>query len=106
MFRDRKKLEKDYEARGVRNPLSDDMLGKWFDAVHKRREANRTGCDYLILTTLWGTRRMEGLPLVWRDMILIEAERKKMIELGSIKVRLMKYSVILTLITYAQKLFC
>jgi integrase len=69
MFRDRKKLEKDYQARGVRNPLSDDMLGKWFDALHKRREKNRTGCDYLILTTLWGTRRMEGLPLVWHDMI-------------------------------------
>jgi len=69
-YRSRKQLEEVYKAKGVRSPLSvKDTLGKFLNAVWVRRQENRTGCDYFLLMTLWGTRRNEGLDLKWRDQI-------------------------------------
>ncbi len=68
-YRTRAQLENAYKKKGIRNPLTEETLGKWFEVLFTRRPDNRTGCDYLILTTLWGTRREEALRLVWGDMI-------------------------------------
>lgn len=69
-YRTRSQLESDYKAKGVRKPLSlKENMGSWLNAIHGRRAKNRTGCDYLFLTTLWGTRKNEGANLKWRHLI-------------------------------------
>ncbi|ABO55169.1 tyrosine-type recombinase/integrase [Burkholderia vietnamiensis] len=72
-YRSRAQLEAEYKKKGVRNPLSPrDTLGRFFDALLGRRDENRTGCDYLIVTTLWGTRKSEAAALIWRDLLTEE----------------------------------
>lgn len=69
-YRSRKQLEEAYKTKGIRSPLSvKDTLGAFLNALWAKRQENRTGCDYFLLTTLWGTRRNEGLDLKWRDQI-------------------------------------
>lgn len=75
-FRSREQLEASYAAKGVRNPLSaDQTLGQWLDALWGRRRANRTGCDYLLASLLWGARKSEPACLLWRDRISEEKAR-------------------------------
>lgn len=68
-FRTKRELETHYDVNNTRNPMSYDTLGKWFEAILKKRSENRTGCDYLLLTTLWGTRYQEITSLKWRTEI-------------------------------------
>ena len=69
-FRGRSALEDSYKAKGIRNPLSTkDTLGFWLNAIAGRRQINRMGCDFLLLTTLWGTRKNEVAALSWRDQL-------------------------------------
>lgn len=69
-FRTRSQLQESYKSKGIRKPLSiSDSLGKWLITISKKRPHNRTGCDYLLLTTLWGTRKSEALDLKWRNKI-------------------------------------
>jgi integrase len=44
-------------------------MGPWLNAINNRRKNNRTGCDYLFLSTLWGSRKNEGADLKWRHLI-------------------------------------
>src|SRR5690606_26901966 len=75
-FRDRIELEKAYAKSAARNPLSiqDGSLGRFLNAIWERRKTEnyKTACDYLLLTLLWGTRRGEAAPLMWRDKITAE----------------------------------
>jgi integrase len=75
-FRDRIELEKAYAKSAARNPLSiqDGSLGRFLNALWARRQVEnyKTACDYLLLTLLWGTRRGEAAPLMWRDQITSE----------------------------------
>lgn len=67
-FRTRAQLEKDYAAKGVRNPMGlTETLPKFLDALWGRRAKNRTGCDYLLLLLLWGDRKSEPAGLRWRE---------------------------------------
>lgn len=76
MYRTKAQLETSYAERGVRNPLRlNDTLGPWLKGICGRRKENRTGCDYLILATLWGCRKGEALDLKWLD--LIDADQVK-----------------------------
>jgi integrase len=69
-YRTRSQLEATYRAKGVRKPLSiKDTMGLWLNAINGRRSKNRSGCDYLLLSTLWGTRKNEGANLKWRHLI-------------------------------------
>jgi len=69
-FRTRSELEDSYRAKGVRNPLSPkDTLGRFLDALHSKRNFNRVGCDYLLLTVLLGARKEETAALCWREEI-------------------------------------
>ena len=69
-YRTRSQLEASYKAKGVRKPLSlNDTMGPWLNAINNRRKNNRTGCDYLFLSTLWGSRKNEGADLKWRHLI-------------------------------------
>jgi integrase len=69
-YRTRSQLESTYKAKGVRKPLSiKDTMGQWLNAINGRRAKNRTGCDYLLLSTLWGSRKNEGADLKWRHLI-------------------------------------
>lgn len=68
-FRSRNELEESYRAKAIRNPLTKVSMSNWLAEIVKRRPSNRTGCDYLLLTTLWGTRKSESLTLKWLDKI-------------------------------------
>lgn len=69
-YRTRSQLEASYKAKGVRKPLSlNDTMGPWLNAINNRRKNNRTACDYLFLSTLWGSRKNEGADLKWRHLI-------------------------------------
>jgi len=69
-FRSKSQLEADYKEKGVRNPMrSGEIIKRWFEALWGRRNKNRTGCDYLLCATLWGTRKNEATVLKWRDRI-------------------------------------
>lgn len=83
-YRSSSQLEESYQAKGIRNPLSMENMGIWLSEIVKRRRTHRTGCDYLLLTTLWGTRKNEALNLKWRDMISdIEAQSSSWVCLKS-----------------------
>lgn len=72
-YRTREQLEAAYEEKGIRKPLSDrNTLGAFLNAVWGRRKENRTGCDYLLLSVLWGTRKEEAASLVWREKLTNE----------------------------------
>ena len=71
-YRTRVELEEAYAKKGVRNPLSpDDTLGNFLDALWQRRKQplNRTGCDYLLFTLVFGNRKNESAKVKWRDRI-------------------------------------
>lgn len=68
-YRSSSQLEESYQAKGIRKPLTMENMNIWLSEIVKRRRKHRTGCDYLLLTTLWGTRKTEALNLQWRDMI-------------------------------------
>jgi hypothetical protein len=54
-FRSKKQLEASYEAKGIRKPLSvRDTMGPFLNAVWGRRKENRTGCDFILCSLLWG----------------------------------------------------
>lgn len=72
-FRTRSELEDSYRAKGVRNPLSPkDTLGRFLTALHNKRNFNRLGCDYLLLTVLLGARKEETASLCWRESLTKE----------------------------------
>ncbi|MBF7982650.1 MULTISPECIES: tyrosine-type recombinase/integrase [Rahnella] len=72
-FRTRSELEDSYRAKGVRNPLSPkDTLGRFLNALHDKRNFNRLGCDYLLLTILLGARKEETASLRWRESLTSE----------------------------------
>jgi len=72
-FRTRSELEDSYRAKGVRNPLSQkDTLGRFLTALHDKRNFNRLGCDYLLLTILLGARKEETASLCWRESLTNE----------------------------------
>jgi integrase len=69
-FRTTAQLESDYLKSGVRNPMSPDtQMFAWLNAIWGRRKNNRTGCDYLLATTIWGNRKVEATKLKWRSRI-------------------------------------
>lgn len=71
-YRSRKVLEAVYEEKGVRNPLdSKNTLGRFIEALWTRRKQplNRTGCDYLLLSLIFGNRKAESAKLKWRDRL-------------------------------------
>jgi integrase len=68
-FRTKRELEEHYAVNQVRNPMSHEGLGDWFNGILVKRKENRTGCDFFIITTLWGTRYQEITGLQWRDEI-------------------------------------
>lgn len=71
MFRSTLDLEKHYALARVRNPMSDEWLGRVLKAlVGRRHMANgnfAVGVYYLLLTLLWGMRRSESAQLRWVD---------------------------------------
>jgi integrase len=69
-YRSRAEMETVYKAKNVRKPLSiKDTMGPWLKAINGKRLKNRTGCDYLFLSTLWGSRKNEGTNLKWKHLI-------------------------------------
>ncbi|MBR8082657.1 integrase family protein [Burkholderia vietnamiensis] len=72
-YRTRQELENHYKKVGRRRPLTlQQTLGPWLQAIYNRRKENRTGCDYLLLATLWGCRSQECSDLMWLDQITPE----------------------------------
>jgi hypothetical protein len=69
LYRTRSQMEEDYEARGIRNPMTSEALGKFIEACWAYRRNNQVASDFLLLTLLWGARRGESCKFVWRDRI-------------------------------------
>jgi integrase len=69
-FRSRATLEQEYKRNGIRNPMDPkENLGKWIQAVWRKKLTNPTGADFLILTLLWGMRRGESCCIRWHHRI-------------------------------------
>lgn len=72
-LRDGAELQRDYDKKGVRRPLSGtrEHFRKWLDYVLKARHdgSSRTGADYMLVTVLLGLRRAESAGLLWHDRV-------------------------------------
>jgi len=69
-YRDRSQLERDYKAKGVRNPLTfSATVGPFLEAAWTYRKENPRAADFLILDLLWGLRGDECRSLKWRQEI-------------------------------------
>ena len=69
-YRDHSQLERDYQAKGVRNPLSfSTSVGPFVKAAWDYRRSNLVAADYLILDLLWGLRGDECRTLQWKDRV-------------------------------------
>jgi integrase len=69
-YRDRNQLERDYKAKGVRNPLSfSESVGPFLEAAWDYRKENPRAADFLIIDLLWGLRGDECRSLKWRTQI-------------------------------------
>lgn len=72
-MRDNAELQRDYERKGIRKPLSAfaDNFRQWLDYVldARNRDSARTGADYLLVTMLMGCRRTETAGLYWSDRV-------------------------------------
>lgn len=72
-LRDGAELQRDYDKKGVRRPLSGtrEHFQKWLDFVltARRSGASRTGADYMLATVLLGLRRSESAGLLWHDRV-------------------------------------
>lgn len=69
-YRTNQQLEREYQAKGVRNPLSfTDTVGKYVDAAWRYRRSNALAGDFILLTMLWGNRRGESATFKWRDQV-------------------------------------
>jgi hypothetical protein len=73
-LRDNAELERDYDKKGVRRPLSGqrEHFRKWLDYVLAARSdglKSRTGADYMLTTTILGMRRNETTGLLWNDRL-------------------------------------
>jgi len=67
-YRDNIQLERDYKAKGVRNPLTfSESVGPFLVAAWAYRKNNLRAADYLILDLLWGLRGDECRSLKWRE---------------------------------------
>lgn len=67
-YRDRNQLEREYKAKGVRNPLSfSDSVGPFLESAWEYRKENPRAADFLILDLLWGLRGDECRSLKWRE---------------------------------------
>lgn len=69
-YRDHNQLEREYKAKGVRNPLSfSESVGPFLDATWEYRKENPRAADFLIIDLLWGLRGDECRSLKWRARI-------------------------------------
>lgn len=76
-FRSKIDLERDYRAHGVRNPMSNERLGRLIDELWRRRMAwsgeaaalQRTAADYLLTLLFTGLRREEAAALQWVEVV-------------------------------------
>ena len=72
-LRDGAELQRDYDKKGVRRPLSGtrEHFRKWLDYVLQARHdgSSRTGADYMLATVLLGLRRSESSGLLWHDRV-------------------------------------
>lgn len=69
-YRTGQQLEREYKAKGVRNPLwFDDGVGPYVQAAWEYRRTNPVAGDFILLTMLWGMRRGESATFKWRDQV-------------------------------------
>jgi len=72
-LRDGAELQRDYDKKGVRRPLSGKHadFAAWMDYVldARNRASARTGADYMLVTVILGLRRNETMGLLWHDRI-------------------------------------
>lgn len=69
-YRDHMQLERDYKAKGVRNPLSfSETVGPFLTAAWEYRKENPRGADFIMIDLLWGLRGDECRSLKWREEI-------------------------------------
>lgn len=73
-LRNNAELERDYDKKGVRKPLSGEKkhFQRWIDYVLAARhdaDKSRTGADYMLTTVVLGMRRCETAALLWNDRV-------------------------------------
>lgn len=82
-YRSGKQLEREYEKKGIRNPLSfSTSVGPFVKAAWEYRLENKVAADYLLLDLLWGLRGDECRTFKWRDRITdVEAVTERWIDM-------------------------
>ena len=72
-IRTRAELERDYQKKGTRKPLSKtaDGFRAWLDYVldARKRKSSRTGADYFYTMLILGGRKSEVCELMWHDRL-------------------------------------
>lgn len=69
-YRTNAQLERDYKAKGVRNPLSfASTIGPFVKAAWEYRRENPVAADYLLIDLMFGMRGDECRTFKWRDQI-------------------------------------
>ncbi len=69
-YRTGKQLEREYKAKGIRNPLDfSSTVGPFVKAAWEYRLENPLAADFLLLCLLWGMRGDECRTFKWRDRI-------------------------------------
>jgi len=69
-YRTPAQLEREYAAKGVRNPLSfDATVAPFIKSAWSYRLENPVAADFLLLTLVWGMRQGESATFQWRDRI-------------------------------------
>ncbi|QYG04051.1 tyrosine-type recombinase/integrase [Massilia sp. NP310] len=71
-FLTREEKELQYQKKGTRNPLTPSKsFGEFLEVAWAKRSTNdnATGVDYLLAMLLWGCRKSEHAPCVWREFV-------------------------------------
>lgn len=77
LSRDEKELQ--YQAGSKRNPLTPSKsFGEFLEVAWAKRSTNdnATGVDYLLAMLLWGCRKSEHAPCVWREFVPAGKEKE------------------------------
>lgn len=72
-YRNARQLERDYEKKGIRNPMSfSSAVGPFVSEAWKYRIENPLAADFILLCLLWGMRGDECRTFKWRHCLTAE----------------------------------
>lgn len=68
-YRGREELERAYKEFNRRNPISEEQIGAFINALWDKRPYKHTAVDYILCGLLWGCRKSEHRVLQWKELV-------------------------------------